>query len=99
MAKSNDKKKKGTSGLVRYMIILALLVLVFLFFKKDNLITWIQSAFALRSQKNEIERLEKENAALDTRIDALSNNKDSLEQFARETYHFSEKGEDVYLLE
>ncbi len=93
------KRKQELSGLLKYMLILTALVIVFLFLKKDNIITWVQSGFTLRSQKNEIERLENENAALDARIEALSSNRDSLERLAREDYHFTEKGDDVYILE
>ncbi len=93
------KRKQELSGLLKYMLILTALVIVFLFLKKDNIITWVQSGFTLRSQKNEIERLENENAALDARIEALSSNRDSLERLAREDYYFTEKGDDVYILE
>jgi cell division protein FtsB len=32
-------------------------------------------------------------------IQALTNSRDSLEKFARETYHFAAPGEDVYIIE
>jgi cell division protein FtsB len=35
---------------------------------------------------------------MDKEIGALTGNRDSLEKFARETYHFAAPGEDVYLV-
>ena len=36
---------------------------------------------------------------MDAEIQSLTRSRDSLEQFARETYHFAAPGEDVYLIE
>ena len=37
--------------------------------------------------------------AMNEEIEALTNSRDSLEKFARETYHFAAPGEDVYIIE
>lgn len=94
-------KKISTSGkgFLHYAIIVAALLLIFLFVKKDNLLVWINAGLTIASQNRQIEKLEKENAALEAEIQNLSSNKDSLETFAREKYFFSEKGEDVYVIE
>ena len=36
---------------------------------------------------------------MDAEIQSLTNSRDSLEKFARETYHFAAPGEDVYIIE
>ena len=36
---------------------------------------------------------------MDREIDNLRNNRDSLESFARETYHFAAPGDDIYIVE
>ena len=42
--------------------------------------------------RRDIERMDRE-------IEALSQNKDSLEKFARENFHFAAPGDDVYIEE
>ena len=46
-----------------------------------------------------MDRLRSDIDAMDAEIQALTNSKDSLEKFARETYHFAAPGEDVYIIE
>lgn len=73
--------------------------LLFLLLKKDNLFTWIKTGFDIADQKRQIEQLKQENAELDLRMKALSEDKDSLETFAREEYLFAAPGDDVYVIE
>ena len=44
-------------------------------------------------------RLKAEIKDMDAEFKALTENKDSLEKFARETYHFAAPGDDVYIVE
>ena len=44
-------------------------------------------------------RLQAEIQEMDREIDNLRNNRDSLESFARETYHFAAPGDDAYIVE
>ncbi len=46
-----------------------------------------------------MDRLRSDIDAMDAEIQALTNSRDSLEKFARETYHFAAPGEDVYIIE
>ena len=39
------------------------------------------------------------NAQMENRLHLLKNDKDTLEKFAREQFHFAAQGEDVYLVE
>lgn len=96
--RSKDGNRREQRSFVRYAIVATLLCLVFLCVKKDNLITWISSGVTLHSQRNRIESIEAENAALESRIRQLTEDRDSLELFAREQLRFAEPGDDVYIL-
>lgn len=96
--KSKDGNNREQRSLARVAIIAVGLAVIFLFFKKDNIIRWIQGGFTIARQNKEI-RLNKEKIdELDSKIDALRNNRDSLEKFAREKWNFAEKGDDIYLI-
>ena len=62
-------------------------------------IHWGRAALEVRRQEKLIEKYEKENAELDRRIHMMKTDKDTLEKFAREQYHFAAPGEDVYIVE
>ena len=65
--------------------------------KKDSVLRWVQTGFELRRQRKEIEYYQKQIRDLDSRIEGLSTNRDTLEAYAREQFLFSEPGDDVYL--
>lgn len=96
--KSKDGKQREQRSFVRYACIATLLFVLFLLLKHDNLIVWIKSAFILRSQTKQIIELRHNNDALRNSAEKLTNDRDSLETFAREKYYFSEPDEDVYIL-
>ena len=83
----------------RYAAVLTAQALLFLFLKRDNIIRWIQSGFEIRDQRRQIEQLEQENRRLEDSIRVLTTERDSLEKFARERYHFAEKGDEVFIVE
>ena len=97
--RSKDGSKKDQRGFLRFVIVATAIFLVILLVKKDSVIRWVQTGFELRRQKKEIEYYQNEIRKLDSQIDGLSNNRDTLEAFARETYGFTEPGDDVYLVE
>lgn len=84
---------------VRFAIIATAFFVLFLFVKKDSIITWIKTGFDIAEQKRRIEFLQNQNKELDGKIKMLNENKDSLEIFARENYFFAEPCEDVYIIE
>ena len=95
--KSRDGSKKEQRGFLRFVIIATAVFLVVLLVKKDSVVRWIQTGVELRRQKKEIEYYQKEIRRLDSQIDGLSNNRDTLESYAREHFNFAEPGDDVYL--
>jgi cell division protein FtsB len=82
---------------LRFVIIATAIFLVVLLVKKDSVLRWVQTGFELRRQRKEIEYYEKQIRDLDSRIESLSTNRDTLEAYAREQFLFSEPGDDVYL--
>jgi len=66
---------------------------------KGNLISFVRASHTIKLQQRQIEKYEAEIRELDGRISARISDKDSLETYARERYHFAEKGDDVYLVE
>lgn len=82
---------------LRFVIIATAIFLVMLLVKKDSVLRWVQTGFELRRQRKEIEYYEKQIRDLDSRIESLSTNRDTLEAYAREQFLFSEPGDDVYL--
>lgn len=97
--KGKDGSKKEERSFLRYFVIATAIFLLVLLVKKDSIIRWAQTAFELRRQKREIEYYKKEIKRLDGEIDGLSTNRDTLETYAREQFHFAEPGDDVYLIE
>ena len=82
---------------LRVVIIATAIFLVVLLVKKDSVLRWVQTGFELRRQRKEIEYYQKQIRDLDSRIEGLSTNRDTLEAYAREQFLFSEPGDDVYL--
>lgn len=95
--RSKDGSKKAQRGFLRFVIVATAIFVVALFVKKDSIIRWVQAGIDIHRQKKEIEYYQKEIERLDSRIDGLSNNRDTLEAYAREQFHFAEPGDDVYL--
>ena len=97
--RDRDGSRKEQRSFLRYAIVATALCVIFLFVKKDNVIRWIQAGFTIRKQERRIELYKEQNAELDRRINMMTTDRDTLETFAREEFHFSESGDDVYIIE
>ena len=53
----------------------------------------------LHRQRRQIEYYQKSNAQLEEQLQNLSTDRDTLEKFARENFHFAAPDEDVYIIE
>lgn len=83
---------------VRYASVVTVFFLVYVsFLGRDSLLRWVRAGFELRSQRRQIEHYQKEIDAMDAQIRMLSNDRDSLEEFARENFSFAAPGDDVYI--
>ena len=90
--KSKDGNKQEQRSLIRVTIIASAVALVFLCVKKDNLFQWIKAGITISKQNSEIK-------ANRERLYLLTHDRDSLEKFARENFHFAQKGDDIYLID
>ena len=91
--------KEIERSFVRYAIVATAIFLLFLFLKKDSIISWVQAGVTLRRQERQIEQYQKENEDLDRQIQMMTGDRDTLERYAREQFYFAEPGDDVYIIE
>ncbi|MCQ2181232.1 MAG: septum formation initiator family protein [Bacteroidales bacterium] len=96
--RSLDGDFKEQRSFVRYAIVITAVMLAFLFVKKDNIFRWIEAGVTIRNQEKRMEYLRRETERLDARTRLLTNDRDTLERYAREELNFSEPGDDVYLI-
>ena len=93
-------KRKDHYFLIPFVIVTTTIVALWLlFFAHNSVLNWVKAAMEEKSQQKEMARLQAEIDAMDREIKNLSGNRDSLESFARETYHFAAPGDDVYIVE
>ena len=97
--RDKDGNRAPQRSFLRFAIVITAIIVLFLFIKKDNVISWVQAGFTLRSQEKRIEALKEDNEKLDAQIRALSESRDTLEKYAREEFGFAEPGDDVYIEE
>ena len=102
-----DKKNKG-SLLTRsdhnyflpfVIVITALAALWLLFLSHSSVLNWVRANWEFQRQERQMDQLRRDIDAMDAEIRSLTNSRDSLEKFARETYHFAAPGDDVYIIE
>ena len=83
-------RRSDHNYLVPFVIISTTLVALWLlFFAHNSVLSWIRATMEEKSQQKEMAR----------EIRNLRDNPDTLETFARETYHFAAPGDDVYIVE
>ena len=93
-------KRSDHNYLLPFVIVTTTLVALWLlFFAHNSVLNWVKASMEEKSQQKEMARLQEEIDQMDTEIRNLRNNRDSLESFARETYHFAAPGDDVYIVE
>lgn len=98
--RSKDGGNKEERSFLRYVIVSTVLfLLVICVFKHDNLFRWIGAGMKARKQEKQIEFYKEDIVRLENEVRMLSDDKDTLEKFAREKFHFAEPGEDVYIIE
>ena len=93
-------KRSDHNYLLPFVIVVtAVVALWLLFFAHNSVLKWIKASVEEQSQQKEMVRLQAEIEQMEKEADALRNNPDSLEAFARETYHFAAPGDEVYIVE
>lgn len=102
-----EKKNKGSlltrsehNYFLPFVIIITAIAAVWLLFlSHSSVLNWVRANVEIRRQERQMEKYRSEIDEMDAEIQALTNSRDSLEKFARETYHFAAPGEDVYVIE
>lgn len=104
MKKGGSKKRKNLlwnsdyNGFIKYAVLITAVFVVYqCFLARDNVVRWIRSEFEIRRQERQMEVYRSGIAEMDRQINQLTNDRDSLEKFAREQFHFAEPGDDVYI--
>ena len=93
-------KRSDHNYFIPFVIIVTAVVAVFLLFLSHNsVLNWVKATIEVKQQEKEMARLKQEIEEMDNEFKALTTDKDSLESFARETYHFAAPGDDVYIVE
>jgi cell division protein FtsB len=93
-------KRSDHNYFIPFVIIVTTVVAVILLFLSHNsVLNWVKATIEVKNQEKEMARLQAEIKEMDDEFNALTTNKDSLENFARETYHFAAPGDDVYIVE
>ena len=93
-----DGKNAQRRSFFRYAIVATAVFAVMVgFLNHNNIVRWIKAGAEIRSQQRQIEKLQGEIDEMDAQIRGLRGNRDSLERYARENFHFAEPGDDVYL--
>ena len=82
---------------MKFAVVATAIFLVIVTFSRGGLLNWGRAKYESARQKRQIENYESEIKAMDKEIDLLTTNKDSLEKFAREEFHFASPGDDVYI--
>ena len=81
------------------VIVTTVVAVILLFVSHNSVLNWVKATIEVKNQEMEMARLKAEIKDMDAEFKALTENKDSLEKFARETYHFAAPGDDVYIVE
>ena len=88
------------SSFIKYAVFVTAVFLVYIIFiSDDNLIRLVRSEVEYRRQLTRIEECRQDLKILDEKIKMLSTDRDTLEEVARERFHFAAPGDDVYLLD
>lgn len=99
MGKIKDIWNGEDRSFVRFAVVVTAIFLILAGFVLPNsLWRWARSGAELRRQNQQIEALKADIARMDEQIRKLSDDKDSLERFARENYGFAAPDEDVYVV-
>ena len=65
----------------------------------NTIIHWVKARNEISSQEKQMEVYRAQIDEMNQNIEELENNRDTLEKFARERFHFAAPGEDVYIIE
>lgn len=95
-----DQWNKKGNGFFKFIVVAGVVWLIVAVFTGENsLLKLFMAQMEVRRQERQIEQLKNNIDVLDKRLQMLSNDRDTLEEYARERFYFAEPGDDVYVLE
>ena len=80
-------------------VVTAAALIMLTFGPGNNIIHWIGASFEIAAQEDQIEQYTREIEEMDRRIKMLGSDRDTLEKFTRESFHFARPGDDVYIVD
>ena len=92
---------KGEHKNFRVFVAFSTAVFVFIWIvgPGNTWIHWAKAGVEIKRQERQIREYEQEIERMDKRVDMLKTDRDTLEKFAREQFHFAAPGDDVYVIE
>ena len=89
---------KKLSSFTRFALIATALFAIYIgFISSGSILRWVRASLEIRRQEKQIEKYRSEIEQMGIEVELLSSDRDSLEKFAREEFHFAAPGEDVYI--
>jgi cell division protein FtsB len=93
------KKKKKSSSKTRFLLLLFIGILIYLFVQGDQgFLKYIELQKEKKKLLEQIEVLKKENEELVDEVELLTKNYRYIEKKARELHYMGKKGEKIYLI-
>ena len=77
-------------------VVMGIFLIVWIVGPGNTFVSWIRAKRDISSMERQIRDYEQRSAEMDSRINELRSNRDSLEKFAREKFYFSAPCEDIY---
>lgn len=87
------------SSKIGIVVIALLFVTLLCVYPDNNILTWLEAKREIRTQERQMRRYQLEINEMQEKIKELTVDRDTLERFARENFHFAAEGEDIYLIE
>lgn len=82
-----------------YIVLTALFAMLLCFYSGNNLFSWISAKKEISRQEKLARQYQDEIVTMHETIRSLTSDKDTLEKYARENFHFARENEDVYLID
>ena len=98
MENENWLKRMGNVLINKYVVVIAIFAVLFIFVGDHSLIQFVKRATKIRSMEQQIQQTNHEIKEAEHTLQMLENT-DSLERFAREKYFMHTDKEDGYLVE
>lgn len=101
---AKGQRRKGFLGVMTspsggFIVITIIFAVLLCVYPDNNLFTWIEARQEISRQEKQMRRYQQQIRDMEERIDELTQNRDTLEKFARENFHFSKQDEDIYLID